>query len=284
MILIMNYLHAYHAGNFADVMKHSILTLLVDYLEKKPSAYTYIDSHAGSGIYDLTSEYALKTEEAELGIIKLFQVQEKAPVILQKYFNIISSVQTGNDLTIYPGSPSIVRHLVRPQDNLILNEKHESTYFQLKKNFAHDPQVTIHKRDAYEFLGAILPPKTTRGLVLMDPPFEKKSEREDMTTALEKCLRRFKQGVYLIWYALTDKQPDFHIEQQLYDLLQVHPHLLVEMRPHRLEPHKGLIGSLVLIINPPFTLQENLHTLMPFLTTTLSEGGHGKWRIFQYVH
>jgi 23S rRNA (adenine2030-N6)-methyltransferase len=227
----MNYSHRYHAGSFADVVKHVILAKLLEHFLKKEAPFCYIDTHAGAGIYDLQSVEANKTVEYESGIARLFAEEKKLSDNLQPYIEIIKNFQSEKSqrLTRYPGSPWIAEHFLRPQDAMILNEKHPDTATALKASFRYHEQVSIHERDAYELLPAILPLKEIkRALILIDPPFEKKTEMKDIITALEKSLPRFPQAMYLIWVPITDKKARFVIPNDLRALLPEDKHLFIE--------------------------------------------------------
>jgi 23S rRNA (adenine2030-N6)-methyltransferase len=281
----MNYQHVYHAGNVGEVLKHSILSLLLVSLRQKETGFCYIDSHAGVGLYDLGSTESQKTSEASQGILRLLAHSETLPPVLSPYLNAIKTFQQSHPSSLcYPGSPMIAHHFLRRQDEMALNEAHPNVCYQLKQNFKHQAQVAIHQRDAYEFLPAMLPPKQkTRALILIDPPFEKTTEKMDMAQALEKCMQKFPQGVYALWFPLTAKEPRLYFPRQLKLLLPAHKHLIVEMST--LDPSEintGLTGAAMVLINPPWRLEEEIQLLLPALWKTLSvnkEGGFDITRV-----
>lgn len=265
----MNYQHIYHAGNFTDVLKHVVLTLIIEHLRKKDAAFCYIDTHAGAGKYDLTSPEAQKTGEALAGVQKLldYSRSQALPPAMQPYVELVKAYQTGG-LLQYPGSPLLVSNRLRPQDRMILNEYHPAAHQQLKAHFQHQAQVAIHHRDAYEFLPAILPPAVSRGLVLIDPPFEKKDEQEKIQEVLHKSLRRWPHGVYMIWYPVTTRgASNLKLITEAYP--DTHP-LVAELMMTKIKNVTGLIGCQVLILNPPWQLAEALRPLLKYLRAVFS--------------
>lgn len=274
----MNYRHIYHAGNFTEVVKHSILALIIAYLKQKSSAFCYIDTHAGEGLYDLNSEQARKTGEHHAGVMRLMQNDLQHPPQLHDYLQTLSHFKTGDQLTHYPGSPWLAYDLMRPQDRMILNEYHPEVCRQLKQYFYGKEQIAIHRRDAYEFLPAILPPPILRGVALIDPPFEKLEENDRIKMALEKALKRWPQGVYVVWYPITVER-NWNIEAVAL-LPEINQYLIAELNIQSQGPQaKGLIGCRVLVINPPWTLADNLKQLLPHLWKIFSPQGQGNYRV-----
>ncbi len=196
---MLSYRHGFHAGNPADVFKHMVLLTLIRAMQAKPAGIRFLDTHAGAGLYDLDSDIALKTREFERGIARLWSQDDLAEPI-SDYLAEVRRLNPDGQLRFYPGSPTLVRQLLRPQDRLILCELHPAEQAALAGQFGGDRQVTVHAGDGYGALERYLPPPGGRGLVLIDPSFEIKTEIEDMTTALGKALRRFGHGVYAIWY------------------------------------------------------------------------------------
>lgn len=198
----MNYRHIYHAGNFADVLKHAVLARLVTYLQQKEKAFRVLDTHAGIGLYDLSSEEAQKTGEWRDGIGRLLEGELPAEIaaILAPYLQSIRTLNPGPELTLYPGSPKLARMLFRPQDRLSAMELHPDDYETLHRLFDGDFQSRVTELDGWLALGAHLPPKEKRGLILVDPPFEKEGEYERLADGLARGYRRFAGGVYCLWY------------------------------------------------------------------------------------
>lgn len=263
----MNYRHIYHAGNFADVFKHSILTLLLEYLCRKDKPCVFIDTHAGLGLYDLLDERAQKTKEAESGILRL--LQEPKPIDeLSKYLDIVKSFkQDGQQL--YPGSPLIMQAMQREFDHLVLNELHPEDSVTLKKQLKGGHNVHIHQRDAYELLPAILPPKPARGLILIDPPFEKRDEFSRFKTAIQKSLKRFATGTYVFWYPIVDKS---YVNKIIEIKRAVNVDVLkAEITLDKVyHANQGLIGCGVLIINPPWQIEQPIENITRYLKSVFA--------------
>src|SRR5258708_23962886 len=205
----MNYRHAYHAGNFADVVKHATLALLIERLKAKDTPFCVLDTHAGIGRYDLSSTEAQKTGEFRNGVLKLLDAGPKAlPGELDPYLSVVRALNKGrSELRWYPGSPRLALDLLRPQDRLALLELHPEDARTLAALFAGDRRVSIHNADGYIGLKAFLPPKERRGLVLIDPPFERRDEFERLARGLRHAHRRWASGQYLLWDPVKDRSP-----------------------------------------------------------------------------
>lgn len=267
----MNYRHAYHAGNFADVVKHALLTLVLAHLKRKDAPFCVIDTHAGIGRYDLSSVEAGKTLEYQDGIGRLMAGGDW-PELLADYQSALQAVNPGwPELTAYPGSPRISRHMLRAQDRLALVELHPEDVQTLRREFRNDPQVGVHQQDAYVALKALLPPKERRGLVLVDPPFEVKDEFRRIAKGLAEAIRRWPTGIYGVWYPIKEKEP---VERFLGELAALgKPCFAAEL--YRLPPDDParLNGTGMVVINPPWQLDEALAALLPVLHDRL--GGSG---------
>ncbi|MFT8365350.1 MAG: 23S rRNA (adenine(2030)-N(6))-methyltransferase RlmJ [Gluconobacter cerinus] len=244
----MNYRHAYHAGNFADCMKHAILLVLLRSLARKPAGFCVLDTHAGCGQYDLSSEEAQKTGEWKSGIGRLLDSEEPA---LQDYLSAV------RDLGLYPGSPALARHALRPQDQLVACELHPEDVRPLRRLFRDDPQVSIHHRNGYEALRALLPPKDLkRGLVLIDPPFEKLDDFTQCAEAISLIRNRFRAGIVAVWYPIKHRTPVRAFYNALKDA-GIRDILACEflLRP-ALDPSR-LNGCGMLVVNAPFGFEED---------------------------
>src|SRR3569832_169078 len=204
----MNYRHAYHAGNFADVVKHTVLARLVEYLKQKDKAFRVIDTHAGIGRYDLASVEAGKTGEWQGGIGRLTEatLEPQAAALLQPYLEAVRVQNPAGGLKHYPGSPLIVRHLLRNQDRLTAIELHREDAARLKSVFNGDFQARVIELDGWLALGALLPPKEKRGLILIDPPNEKKGEFSRLVEGLLRAHRRWPGGSCALWYPIKDRK------------------------------------------------------------------------------
>ena len=273
----MNYRHIFHAGNFADVFKHIVLSLLFKALKRKDKAFCYLDTHAGSGIYNLYSEAAQKTQEFNNGIGRIMGLTDIPPLITE-YVSIIRELNTQNNLQFYPGSPLIAQALLREQDKMILCELHQTTVDQLKQNLWRDKRVAIHHQDGYQSLKAFLPPKEKRGLVLIDPPFERNDEYENIIKLLKQALQRWENGIYVIWYPIKDKN---NVKRFLYHLknLTVKNLLNTELQVYPEDIILRLTGCGIAIINAPWQLDKQIHALMPWLTKILAIEGPGSWHM-----
>ncbi|MCA0012626.1 23S rRNA (adenine(2030)-N(6))-methyltransferase RlmJ [Mesorhizobium sp. B292B1B] len=262
----MNYRHAYHAGNFADVVKHVVLTRLLEYLKQKDKAFRVIDTHAGIGRYDLSSLEAQKTGEWQGGIGRLVDAapEAQAAMLLAPYLDAVRACNADGQLKKYPGSPLVARHLLRKQDRLSAIELHPKDVAKLKTEFAGDFQTRVIELDGWLALGAHLPPKEKRGLVLIDPPFEEEGEFGRLVDGLAKAHKRWPGGIYALWYPIKDRKAVIGFRKALKEtgvpkLLDIE----FEIRPASQEP--SLDGSGLVVANPPFTLEGELRILLPAL-------------------
>lgn len=260
----MNYRHVFHAGNFADVLKHAVLTLLVERLKAKPGAFAVIDTHAGAGIYDVTSAAAQRTGDFARGY---GQVAGKLPAALKSYADAVEALAP-----LYPGSPALVRHLLRPQDRLVACELHPEDARSLKQTMAGDQRVQCHHRDGYQALRAFLPPKERRGLVLIDPPFEEADERRRVARALGEAHARWPTGIYAIWYPIKTQGEKrlFHGELVNTGIRRV---LSAELLIDAGDRAEKLNGCGMVVVNPPHGLDETLRAVLPDLHKALSDQG-----------
>ncbi|MBM3539607.1 MAG: 23S rRNA (adenine(2030)-N(6))-methyltransferase RlmJ [Alphaproteobacteria bacterium] len=272
----MNYRHAYHAGNFADVVKHAVLALLVERLKLKDSAFAVLDTHAGIGRYDLRSGPAQKTGEFRSGILRLLEQDPRSlPAELKPYLGAVRALNGGAGFTAgslrwYPGSPRMVRSLLRRQDRLTLLELHPEDAAALTELFARDRQVTVRQADGYIGLKALLPPPERRGLVLIDPPFERRDEFERLARGLRQAYRRWATGQYLLWYPIKDRAPvdAFHAALKAASIPRI---LLVEFLRHPADDAERLNGCGLVLVNPPWKTEEALRALLPALAKILAD-------------
>ncbi len=268
----MNYRHAYHAGNFADVMKHTALARIVDYLKRKDKAFRVIDTHAGIGVYDLSSKEAQKTGEWQGGIGKLLDAKlpSEAAALLAPYLDAVRTMNPNGGLQYYPGSPAIARHLLRKQDRLTAIEKHPDDAATLKARFEGDYQARIIELDGWLALGAHLPPKENRGLVLVDPPFEEKGEFDRLLDGLQRALGRWPGGVYALWYPIKDRKEVDRFRKRLAEAgIPKVLDLSLEIRAPSPEPRFD--GSGLVVVNPPYPLESEMRTILPVLTGLMAE-------------
>jgi 23S rRNA (adenine2030-N6)-methyltransferase len=267
----MNYRHAYHAGNFADVHKHASLTLLLGHLLKKDTAFHVLDCHAGIGRYDLTGVEANKTAEFRAGIAR---VMRNPDPILAPYLALVRFENEIDGLSVYPGSPLLIRKMMRRVDRLTLVELHEDDAALLRGIFNRDRQVTIREEDAYQAMKASLPPRERRGLVLIDPPYEAKDEFQRVTQGLAEGLRRWPTGIYAIWYPIKSPAECARFKSEVRNFGV--PCLASEIMLLAPDREDRLNGSGLLLINPPWQLDEQLELLMTCLHSALGCQGETK--------
>jgi 23S rRNA (adenine2030-N6)-methyltransferase len=242
----MNYRHAYHAGNFADCFKHALLIALLDSLTRKPSPCFVLDTHAGAGCYDLDAEPARRTGEAESGIRRLRRSPSPA---LARYLGLVSQTD------VYPGSPALIRAIMRDSDRLACCELHPEDATTLRRQFSHDPHVEVHARSGWEALGGLVPPKERRGLVFIDPPFEATDEFRVLIDGLRRGHSRFGQGVFAAWYpikrlAAVREFLSALATSGMRDILTVQLQLRDPTSPDRLN------GCGLAVINPPYRFED----------------------------
>ena len=277
----MNYRHSYHAGNFADVLKHAVFALVLEYMKRKVAPFRVIDTHAGAGRYALTSSQAEKTGEWQGGIARLIGPDAKPlpPRVarhLQPYLDVVRGENAGDALVVYPGSPAIALRLMRPQDTLIANELHPDEGALLEEAIGGDRRAKLMALDAWVALKALLPPKERRGIVLIDPPFEERDELDRMATGLAQGLQRFATGVYIAWYPIKDTRPVAAFHAAL-SALAMPKSLRVELMLERPSDPDRLNGCGLVVVNPPYTLEGELAAVLPELSRRLgsARGGAG---------
>jgi 23S rRNA (adenine2030-N6)-methyltransferase len=268
----MNYRHIYHAGNFADVLKHAVLARLIVYLQQKDKAFRVIDTHAGIGLYDLSSTEAQKTGEWQDGIGRLVSAELPADVasLLAPYLDAVRALNPEGGVELYPGSPKLTRMLMREQDRLSAMELHPEDCETLRDLFEGDYHVRVTELDGWLSLGAHMPPKEKRGIVLVDPPFEIEGEYERLVDGLVKAYRRFPGGTYCLWYPIKKGAPikDFHDALKETEIPKM---LCAELSVRSDRETTGLSGSGLIIVNPPYTLHDELNTILPVLKTLLAQ-------------
>ena len=274
---MLSYRHHFHAGNFADVFKHFVLTQLVLSLHKKDTPYCYLDTHAGSGLYDLHSAPAQKNHEYNDGILRLSKHPSLPSPISEFYKLVLAENETGQ-MRFYPGSPRIVRQLLRAQDRMILTELHPSDFPVLKNGFAKDKQVTVLNSNGYQALNALLPPKEKRGLVLCDPAFELKDERNRLIAAISTAYKKWATGMYAIWYPIQNRRET----ERLYSMIEqtgIRKILVSELFVKAEANTSPLSGNGMLIINPPWKFDALLNDTLPWLSNTLALDSNATSRV-----
>ncbi|TWB21885.1 23S rRNA (adenine2030-N6)-methyltransferase [Nitrospirillum amazonense] len=289
----MNYRHAFHAGNPADVMKHAILALLMTRLTAKPAPFAVLDTHAGIGRYDLTGEEATRTGEAALGIQRLLQAAEAgtlgaaAAEALAPYLDAVRAAagQPAGPVSSYPGSPCLARTFLRENDRLILAELHPEDAQTLKGVFRGDRQVAVHHMDGWTALKAHLPPKEKRGLVLIDPPFEATDDFDRLVAGLALAHSRWPTGIYALWYPIKDRAVSWRLHQRLEDN-GIPKILAAELTWNDDARMDRLNGSGMILVNPPWQLDETLRQMLPALHEALgfTQGiAHVEWVAGEHI-
>jgi 23S rRNA (adenine2030-N6)-methyltransferase len=258
----MNYRHIYHAGNFADVMKHALLIPLIRAMQRKDKPFLLLDTHAGIGRYDVLSEQAEKTGEWRDGIGKLL---DNPPEALAEYVALVQR------LGLYPGSPAIAAELLRPTDRLIACELHPEDAATLRRNM-RGTSAAVHERDAYEALNAFLPPPEKRALVLIDTPFERTDEFATLATSLAAAWNKFRSGVFVVWYPIKHRAPI----RAFFEALKQTPirdAIAVEFLRRPDTNPIGLNGCGLLIINPPYGFEDEAAPILAACAASLGEPG-----------
>lgn len=271
----MNYQHAFHAGNFADVHKHAVLASILMHLGQKPAAFRVIDSHAGAGRYDLCAAEANRSGEWRDGIERLWNGIGREPdarrQLLTPYLEAVAAYNSAGGLRAYPGSPLIVRHLLRSQDRLIACELEPRSFAMLAAALRGDRRAKALAIDGWTAIGAYLPPKERRGLVLIDPPFEDRADFTRLAEALAVAHRKWSTGTFMLWYPIKSGGWPDALSQRL-RRLGIGKMLRCELVVGPLREDAGLAGSGLILVNPPFTLEHDLRCLMPALSRILSRG------------
>jgi 23S rRNA (adenine2030-N6)-methyltransferase len=281
----MNYRHAFHAGGFADVIKHIVLVRILSYLQDKPAAFRVIDTHAGAGLYDLTGEEARRSGEWLTGIARLMQARfsETALPLVTPYLDIVRSFNTKAELKAYPGSPLIARALMRPQDRLTVCEVEPKARKRLIDALRRDSQARVVDLDGWTALPAFVPPNERRGLVLIDPPFEAKDEFERLADGFNEAFGKWPTGSYLLWYPVKSRRATDELARRVAAAVDSGPspgkclRLEFSVAPQSAEP--GLTSAGLLIVNPPWKLSAELKAILPELEKPLGLGGAGRFRL-----
>ena len=268
---MLSYQHGYHAGNFADVMKHIGLISLLTYQTKKEKPLLYLDTHAGKGLYDLNDRQALKTAEYQQGIELLFATKESLPPIIMEYLQCIKQINTNDVLRYYPGSPALALHYLRQQDRLVFAEWHPKEFSALQQISRQKKHITFHNDNGLLQLRALLPPPERRGLIFIDPSYEIKIDYRDIPLYLKEAYQRFETGVYCLWYPLLDRKYNEQLQRGLQNIGATN-HLRAEFCLNSLMPGEGMKGCGLWIINPPYLLKKELQTAFNTLRRIFNPG------------
>lgn len=281
---MLAYRHAFHAGNHADVLKHTVLALVLRYMNQKDKPYRLVDTHSGAGGYSLEGRYAQKKGEYEEGIGRLWAMdaaqREAMPAAVADYLELVRQFNPGGDqpagkvavqLEQYPGSPAIARSLLRPQDQMRLFELHPTDFRILESYMAEQRGAEVKQLDGFDSLKGQVPPSSRRAVVLMDPSYEGHKDYGRVVASLRAALERFAEGVYMVWYPQVQKLEAAQLPKRLEALASkgwLHARLTVQQPDSQ---GFGLAGSGMFILNPPYTLHDELLTVLPYLTEVLGQ-------------
>lgn len=271
---MLSYQHGFHAGNFADVHKHLTLVLLLQALNRKAKPWSYLETHGGRAQYDLHGDQAAKTGEFQQGIARLWR--QSVPEAVQPYLEQVEAVN-GKALQHYPGSPLIAAQLARADDQISVMELHPAEAEALKQVFRQDGRVAVHHRDGYEGVLSLLPPKPNRGVVLIDPAYEVKQEYQQLVRFVGKAIKRWPNGCFAIWYPLLPAGLWQKMKSEL-AASGIRNILCSELEVTATAGERGMYGSGMLVINPPWQLDTTLERVSPWLQATLQQG-EGHWRV-----
>ncbi|MCB1916208.1 MAG: 23S rRNA (adenine(2030)-N(6))-methyltransferase RlmJ [Rhodocyclaceae bacterium] len=280
---MLSYRHAFHAGNHADVLKHSVLLALLDHLGHKDKPLTLVDTHAGAGRYALDSAQADKTGEWRDGIARLY-TRQPLPDLLERYRRAVLAFNRGGELRFYPGSPMLLHGALRAEDRLRLFELHPTDFGFLEKAFAAtDRRVALVREDGFHGLKSLLPPPSRRALVVVDPAYERREEYAAVVDALREALRRFAGGCYMVWYPRLQKPESKLVARRLIELSPpswLHVWLDVDRPAH---DGFGMHGSGLVVFNPPWTLPQDLAAAMPVLVECLGRGERARFGVDSHI-
>ncbi|MEI7805417.1 MAG: 23S rRNA (adenine(2030)-N(6))-methyltransferase RlmJ [Hyphomicrobiales bacterium] len=276
----MNYRHAFHAGNFADVFKHAVLCRIIAYLREKPAAYRVIDTHAGAGLYDLAGSEASRGGEWRQGIALLLAAQPDpaAAALLAPFLDVVAALNAAGQIKIYPGSPALARAWLRPQDRLIACEIEPKAAQALTANLRGDVRIKTLRIDGWTALEAYVPPVERRGVVLVDPPFEADDDFTRLANGLAAAHRKWATGIYALWYPIKSRaEPDALAKNlQRSGITRI---LRAELTVAPPDDVTRLIGSGLILVNPPWTLEKELKILLPMLAGIMGRDGKGGFRL-----
>ncbi|AWK15153.1 23S rRNA (adenine(2030)-N(6))-methyltransferase RlmJ [Candidatus Fukatsuia symbiotica] len=278
---MLSYRHCFHAGNHADVLKHSVQSLIIESLKEKEKRFFYLDTHAGAGRYQLGSEHAERTPEYLQGIAKIWQADD-LPAEIIPYLNAVRALNQGKKLRYYPGSPLIAQHLLRSGDKMHLTELHPGDYKLLRNELSKNEHAKVQRVDGYQQLKAKLPPLSRRGFILMDPSYEIKDDYQRVVKNIEEGYRRFATGIYALWYPVVLRQQIKKMMGQLKDTGITHI-LQIELGVLPDSDRYGMTASGMIVINPPWKLEQQMAILLPWLRQVLVPAGYGhillKWLV-----
>jgi 23S rRNA (adenine2030-N6)-methyltransferase len=274
---MLSYRHSFHAGNFADVLKHTVQSLIIEALKQKPKPFVYFDTHSAAGRYDLSDDKSEKTGEFKQGIARLW-ARDDIPDLMQPYLDTVEALNPDGELRFYPGSPMVAKQLMGRENRLELTELHPTDIELLKQEFAGDRKVRIQQVDGYKGLKGGLPPAQRRALVLIDPPYELKTEHDDAIKGIVESHKRFATGIYALWYPLVSRAQvkrfcEKFASQDIRNILRI------EMCVKGDTEGFGMTGSGMIVVNPPWKLEQQMKELLPWLTTQLKQDDQAQFTI-----
>jgi len=266
----MNYRHAFHAGSFADVVKHAVLARILVHLVAKPAAFRVIDTHAGAGLYDLAGEEASRSGEWRAGIERLLKatIAPSVQALLKPYLDVVASLNNAGELATYPGSPALARAFLRPQDRLVACELEPKAFAALTHNLAGDRRIKTIAIDGWVALNAYVPPPERRGVIVIDPPFEDAQDFTRLAHGLETAHRKWASGIYLLWYPIKGRQEPDALARRL-KRSGIPRVLRVELAVAATTAQGPLGGCGLIVVNPPWTLAGELGAILPELAKGL---------------
>ena len=275
----MNYRHDFHAGSFADVFKHAVFCRILDYLRQKPAAFRVIDTHAGSGLYNLAGEEATRGGEWRDGIGRVMAAvfSAETAALLAPYLEVIGALNRPGELRVYPGSPALARAWLRPQDRLIACELEPDAAFALERHLRGDTRIKCLTIDGWTAWSAYIPPTERRGIVLVDPPFEQEGDYRRLAQGLAAALRKWATGIHAVWYPIKGRpEPDALAKS----VRRIGGKILrAELTVSTLADPSRLNGSGLIVANPPWTLERDLSVMLPELLRVLDRDGKGAVRV-----
>ena len=280
---MLSYRHSFHAGNHADVLKHSVQSLILQSLKIKDKAFVYIDTHAGAGCYDLYSKEMDKTGEYLEGIKRLWEGD--VPAAMQAYLDVLKNLNSDGEgqLAQYPGSPLLAKELCRPQDRLLLSELHPADFVLLEELFAKDRRTQVHKIDGFTQLKGALPPLERRGMVLIDPPYELDHEYADVVKAVVDGIKRWATGTFAIWYPVVHSDDVDFLQRKLSNAglsnAGLPGTLQIELNVLPANNRFGMTGSGMIVVNPPWKLEQQMSELLPWLVDKLGQSPEANFKL-----
>ncbi|ROH88343.1 23S rRNA (adenine(2030)-N(6))-methyltransferase RlmJ [Pseudomethylobacillus aquaticus] len=278
---MLSYRHGFHAGNHADVLKHFVLTQVLRHAALKEKPYSYIDTHAGAGMYALDHGFAAQNAEFNSGIARLWEATD-LPAALAEYVALVKACNKNGPLRHYPGSPVVAQRLLRPQDRMRLFELHPNDFKPLQQQMS-SRQIIVEQADGFNGIKALLPPPSRRAITLIDPPYEDKQDYRRLVQMLRDSLQRFATGTYMVWYPLLQRQEPAMLAHQL-SALPVDSWLHVSLSVHAPSADGfGMHGSGMFVINPPWTLPAVLEDVMPVLVQHLGQDDAASFSLDSHI-